>query len=206
MVTHEEWYFYEQRFRTEGFLNICGIDEAGRGPLAGPVCAAAVILKEDVIIRDIDDSKKLSASKREQLFHVITENALDYSVAFVDEKKIDEINILNATHLAMFRAVSELSVCPDMILVDGNSSPDFGIKTLDIVKGDSLSVSIACASILAKVSRDRLVSEIGEKYPQYFFKKHKGYGTKLHIEMIKRYGLCEFHRKTFTKKYAVNYE
>lgn len=178
---------------------MCGIDEAGRGPLAGPVYAAAVILPFGTQIEGINDSKKLSEKKREALFDVIRERAAAYSVAFATEKEIDELNILNATFLAMQRAVKGLSVKPDLCLVDGNRKPPLAQKTITIVKGDSLSASIAAASILAKVSRDRFMLELDQKYPQYQFCKHKGYGTRLHYDMIKQHGVSEVHRTSFLK-------
>ncbi len=194
------WHKYENAARAKGYKAICGVDEAGRGPLAGPVCAAAVILPPDCIIEGLNDSKKLSEKKREALFDVIKNEALAYSIAMASEKEIDEINILQATFLAMKRAVDSLSIKPDYILVDGNRDPLFGTDTELVVKGDSLSASIAAASVLAKVTRDRFMLEIDKKYPQYQFSKHKGYGTKLHYEMIAEYGISDVHRRTFLKK------
>ncbi|MGN0181699.1 MAG: ribonuclease HII [Candidatus Ornithomonoglobus sp.] len=179
---------------------LAGIDEAGRGPLAGPVFAAAVILPDDVIIEGIDDSKKLSEKKREELFDVIKEKALAWAVCAVDEKRIDEINILEATFEAMRGALSGLGVKPDNALVDGNRDPGLDIPCETVVKGDSKSMSVAAASILAKVSRDRFITDISEKYPEYGFAKHKGYGTKAHREALLKYGPCEIHRKTFLTK------
>lgn len=179
---------------------IAGVDEAGRGPLAGPVYAAAVILKPGARIDGINDSKKLSEKKREELFDVIIENSVAYAVYSVDEKTIDEVNILNATHMAMNGAVNSLSVRPDFVLIDGNSIKNMTLPHETIVKGDAKSISIAAASILAKVSRDRYIIQMAEKYPEYGFEKHKGYGTKAHIEAILKYGPCEIHRKTFLKK------
>ena len=173
---------------------------AGRGPLAGPVCAAAVILPEGCVIDGLNDSKKLTEKKREALFDVIKEKAVAYSVAMASEKEIDEINILQATFLAMSRAVNSLSVKPDFVLVDGNRDPKLGIKTETVIKGDALSASIAAASVLAKVTRDRYMLEMCKQYPQYMFEKHKGYGTKLHYEMIEKYGISDIHRKSFLKK------
>ena len=195
-----DWHKYENAARAKGFKAICGVDEAGRGPLAGPVCAAAVILPPDCVIEGLNDSKKLSEKKREALFDVIKDKALAYSIAMASEKEIDEINILQATFLAMKRAVDLLSIKPDYILVDGNRDPLFGTDTELVVKGDSLSASIAAASVLAKVTRDRFMLEIDKKYPQYQFSKHKGYGTKLHYEMIAEYGISDVHRRTFLKK------
>lgn len=190
----------ENEYYNKQYSAVCGIDEAGRGPLAGPVYAAAVILPRDAVILGLDDSKKLTEKKREALFDVITETAIAYSIGFADEKEIDEINILQATFLAMKRAVDALSVKPDFALVDGNQDPKLGIDTLTVVKGDAKSMSIAAASVLAKVSRDRFMIEAAKKYPQYEFGKHKGYGTKLHYERIEQYGICDIHRKTFLKK------
>ena len=195
-----DWHKYENAARAKGFKAICGVDEAGRGPLAGPVCAAAVILPPDCVIEGLNDSKKLSEKKREALFDVIKDKALAYSIAMASEKEIDEINILQATFLAMKRAVDSLSIKPDYILVDGNRDPMFVTDTELVVKGDSLSASIAAASVLAKVTRDRFMLEIDKKYPQYQFSKHKGYGTKLHYEMIAEYGISDVHRRTFLKK------
>lgn len=193
-------YEFEKQALGEGFKNICGVDEAGRGPLCGPVCAAAVILPIDCEIEGINDSKKLSEKKREQLFDIIKEKAIAYSIQMVDAKTIDEINILQATFLAMRNAVEGLSVKADLALIDGNGKPGLSIEERTIVKGDAKSVSIAAASILAKVSRDRYMLEADKKYPEYQFAKHKGYGTKLHYEMIEQYGICDEHRRTFLKK------
>jgi len=195
-----DWFVYESAATEKGYHMICGIDEAGRGPLAGPVFAAAVILPDHASIDGINDSKKLSEKKREALFSVIQETAVSFAVGFATETEIDEINILQATFLAMKRACDSLNVRPDFALVDGNRMPPLGVDTQTIIKGDSLSASIAAASILAKVSRDRLMYEIDKLYPEYQFAKHKGYGTALHIEMLKKYGPCPVHRKTFLKK------
>lgn len=195
---------YENELYNQGYLNICGVDEAGRGPLAGPVCAAAVIFEKGQVIEGVNDSKKLSEKKRELLYDEIISQAKAYSIAFATVEEIEEINILNATMLAMKRAVEGLSVTPDFVLVDGNKSPEFEMKSQYIIKGDSLSLSIAAASILAKVTRDRLLVEYDSKYPNYEFKKHKGYGTKLHREKILEYGICEIHRKSFLKKILKN--
>ncbi|MBP3939630.1 MAG: ribonuclease HII [Clostridia bacterium] len=196
-----DWFRYENEAEAEGFSIVCGIDEAGRGPLAGPVCAAAVILPKGCVIEGVNDSKKLTEKKREALFDIIKEKALAYSIAVADEKEIDEINILQATYLAMRRAFEGLDVKPDMALVDGNRDPVLGIPTKTIVKGDANSMSIAAASILAKVTRDRFMLEMDEKYPEYQFAKHKGYGTKLHYEMLAKYGASEIHRKTFLRSF-----
>lgn len=195
-----DWLKYENEAFDNGFDCVCGVDEAGRGPLAGPVCAAAVILPKGCIIEGLNDSKKLSEKKREQLFDVITQKAEAYSIAMASEKEIDEINILQATFLAMRRAVGSLDIKPDFVIVDGNRDPLLGIKTMTLVKGDALCESVAAASVLAKVTRDRYMLEMCEKYPEYQFQKHKGYGTKLHYEMIEKYGISDIHRKTFLKK------
>lgn len=191
---------YEEEKRREGYINIAGVDEAGRGPLAGPVFAACVILPEDCEIIGINDSKKLSEKKREELFDEITEKAVDYSIASVDERVIDEINILNATYEAMNKAVDNMTVKPDFVLIDGNSIKNMKTPHKTVVKGDAKSVSIAAASILAKVSRDRFICDAAKQYPQYGFEKHKGYGTKIHTEAVLKYGPCPLHRKTFLKK------
>ncbi len=193
-------YSIENEYREKGFNIICGVDEAGRGPLAGPVYAAAVILSSDCVIEGLNDSKKLTEKKREALFDEIKEKALAYGIASADEKEIDEINILNATFLAMKRAIASLSVRPDLALIDGNQKPHTDIEEVTVIKGDAKSMSIAAASVLAKVSRDRFMLEMAEKYPQYEFARHKGYGTKLHYEKIAQYGVCDIHRRTFLKK------
>ncbi len=194
-------YSYENNAFLKGYEYVCGVDEAGRGPLAGPVCAAAVILPEGTVIEGLDDSKKLSEKKRELLFDVIKEKATAFGIAFASVEEIEEFNILGATYLAMTRAVEQLSVKPDYVLIDGNRFPP-QIKTDGecVIKGDAKSMSIAAASILAKVTRDRLLLEYAEKYPQYGFEKHKGYGTKLHVEAIKEFGITEIHRPSFLKK------
>lgn len=197
-----ERFAFDSEIRAQSGI-ICGIDEAGRGPLAGDVYAAAVILPEGVVIDGLDDSKKLSEKKREALFDEITEKAVSYCIATATAAEIDEINILNAAMLAMKRACEGLSQRPALALVDGNKAPDLGIPVRTVVKGDSISASIAAASILAKVSRDRYMKTLDEKYPEYLFAKHKGYGTKLHYEMIERYGLCPEHRRSFFKKHKV---
>ena len=187
----------ERKLWQSGLQNVAGIDEAGRGPLAVPVCAAAVILPQDLVIDGVNDSKKLSEKKREQLFIEIKEKAIAYGVAFVSQEVIDEINIRQATHLAMQNAVDQLKVLPDYLIVDGNDGLPFSVSSEYIVKGDAKSQSIAAASILAKVSRDHLMVELDEKYPMYHFAKHKGYCTKLHMEAIREYGISSVHRKTF---------
>lgn len=194
-------YSFEKEFLKKGFNNIAGVDEAGRGPLAGPVCAAAVILPIDCEIEGLDDSKKLTEKKREKLYDIIIEKALAYKIELVDNIVIDDINILNATMLAMTNAVNGLSLKPDFVLIDGNRLPaQLEIPAEAIVKGDSKSMSVAAASILAKVTRDRLMLEHAENYPQYEFERHKGYGTKLHCEKLREFGPCEIHRKTFIGK------
>ncbi len=194
-------YSFEKEALNKGFKYICGVDEAGRGPLAGPVCAAAVILPEDCQIEGLNDSKKLSEKKREELFPLILEKALSYSIAFASVEEIEEHNILNATYLAMNRAVEGLAIPADFALIDGNRVPE-GIRVPceTVVKGDAKSMSIAAASVLAKVSRDRLMLELHEEYPQYNFKKHKGYGTREHTELILKYGVSPVHRSSFLKK------
>lgn len=196
----KDWLKYENELLANGYKYICGVDEAGRGPLAGPVCAAAVILPENKIIDGVNDSKKLSEKKRELLFDIIKKEAISYSIAFSSVEEIEKYNILNATMLAMKRAVEGLNVKADYAIIDGNKTPDLKIPCKSIVKGDANSMSIAAASILAKVSRDRLCYEYAKKYPQYMFDKHKGYGTKLHMEKIKEYGPCEIHRMSFLTK------
>lgn len=195
-----DWLEYENKAKAKGYTAICGVDEAGRGPLAGPVCAAAVILPDNTIIEGVNDSKKLSEKKREALFDVIKSTALSYCIAYATVEEIENINILNATMLAMKRAVEGLSVKADFAMIDGNRLPDLSIDCDYIIKGDAKSMSIAAASILAKVSRDRLLYEYAKEYPQYQFDKHKGYGTKAHIEAIKEYGPCPYHRLSFLRK------
>ncbi len=190
----------EKEKKTEGYNLICGVDEAGRGPLAGAVYAAAVILPQDIVIPGLNDSKKLSEKRREELFEIIIEKAKAYSIASVGEKRIDEINILNATFEAMNKAVNSLSIQPDYVLIDGNRIKGMSIPHETVVKGDAKSASIAAASILAKVIRDRYITKLAEKYPEYGFEKHKGYGTATHNEAILKYGPCEIHRRTFLKK------
>ena len=194
-------FLIEKEVGSKGFKYICGVDEAGRGPLAGPVCAAAVILPIDTEIKGLNDSKKLSEKKREELFPVIKEKAIGYSIAFASVEEIEEHNILNATYLAMNRAIEGLKTPADFALIDGNRAPT-GIKVpcQTVVKGDSKSMSVAAASVLAKVTRDRLMLEIDKAYPQYNFKKHKGYGTKEHTDLILQYGVSPVHRPSFLKK------
>lgn len=190
----------ERTLKAQGYKLICGTDEAGRGPLAGPVYAAAVILPDEAYIPGLNDSKKLSEKRREELFDVITKTALAYSIASSDEKRIDEINILNASLEAMNKAVKTLGAVPDFTLVDGNITRGLDFPCEAVVKGDSLSASIAAASILAKVSRDRYMRRMAELYPGYGFEKHKGYGTKAHREAILALGICPIHRRSFLKK------
>ena len=184
-----------------GLNIICGVDEAGRGPLAGPVCAAAVILPEHLQIPGLTDSKKLTDKKRRELFPIIQEQAIAYGIGLASEEEIDEINILQATFLAMRRALEQLSVRPEIALIDGNRETDFGLAVKTVVKGDSLSANIAAASILAKVTRDNIMVELAKEYPEYGFEIHKGYGTKAHYEALRTYGPCPIHRKTFLKKF-----
>ncbi len=195
-----DWLEFENKALEKGYKLVCGVDEAGRGPLAGPVCAAAVILPEGLIIDGVNDSKKLSEKKREALFDVICEKAIAYSIQFADVEEIESVNILNATMNAMKRAVENLPVKADFAYIDGNRMPKLCIDGECIVKGDAKSMSVACASILAKVSRDRLLLEYAKEYPQYMFEKHKGYGTKVHIEAIREYGPCPIHRMSFLGK------
>ncbi len=190
-------FSYELNAASKGFCAVCGVDEAGRGPLAGPVYAAAVILPEGCEIEGLNDSKKLTEKKRETLFDVITEKAVSYSIASVDAKTIDEINILQATYLAMKKAVEGLDVPADYALIDGNRMPPLSINGETVVKGDAKSPSIAAASILAKVSRDRYMLELDKVMPEYQFAKHKGYGTKLHYEMLTEHGISQHHRMSF---------
>ncbi len=193
---------FENESREMGFNRIAGIDEVGRGPLAGPVVTACVIMPKDISILGIDDSKKLSAAKRDSLFEKIQEAAISYAIGIIDEKIIDEINILNATKLAMKMAVEQMSVVPDILLIDAIKLDDVDIKQNSIIKGDSLSVSIAAASIIAKVTRDRMMVDMDSKYPEYGFLRNKGYGTKEHIEAIRKYGLCPIHRVSFTRNFV----
>ena len=193
-------YSYEIMAHENGYKVVCGIDEAGRGPLAGPVFAAAVILPENYSHPVLNDSKKLSEKKRDAVYDDIIKDALSYSVGIATEEEIDEINILNATFLAMKRAVDGLNIKPDFAYIDGNQYPKTGVKEETIVKGDGKCISVAAASIIAKVSRDRFMLEIDKQYPEYQFSKHKGYGTKLHYEMIEKYGISKVHRRSFLKK------
>lgn len=192
-------YFYENSMKLAGYPAVCGIDEAGRGPLAGPVCAAAVILPESADLPGLNDSKKLTPKKRDVLYDLIISTALAYGIGWADEKEIDSLNILQATFLAMRRAVAELKIKPAAALVDGNRDPKLELPTLCIIGGDAKCPSIAAASILAKVSRDRYMAQLDSEYPQYEFAKHKGYPTKLHYEMILKYGVSPVHRMSFLK-------
>lgn len=196
----EKMSIYEKKARSEGYKIIAGIDEAGRGPLAGPVAAACVILPENCLIEGVNDSKKLQAQQREKLYDIIMEKAVSVGVGIVDEKVIDKINILNATKLAMKQAVSQLSVNPDLLLIDAVSIEDLDIEQWPIIKGDALSISIAAASIIAKVTRDRIMNNYDTIYPAYGFTKHKGYGTEEHIKAIKIFGICPIHRMSFVTK------
>lgn len=196
---------YEIKYYNQNIKLIAGVDEAGRGPLAGPVCVAAVIMPYDKneIIEEINDSKKLTEKKREKLFDLIIEKAISYKIVLINEKVIDEINILNATKLGMKQAIEGLSVKPELVLIDAVPL-DLNIKNESIIKGDAKCYNIAAASILAKVTRDRLMVELDQKYPNYNFKKHKGYGTKEHIENLKKFGKCEIHRNSFIKNFISN--
>lgn len=197
----ENMWQIEDSFYAQGYQVICGVDEAGRGPLAGPVCAAAVILPKHLEIPGLTDSKKLTDKKRRELFPLIQEQAVAYGIGLASQEEIDEINILQATFLAMERALSQLNVRPDMVLIDGNRERDFGVPVQTVIKGDSLSANIAAASILAKVTRDNLMMELAQQYPQYGFEIHKGYGTKAHYEALRQYGASPIHRRSFLKKF-----
>lgn len=200
-MTEKNMWQIEDRFLRQGIRFICGVDEAGRGPLAGPVCAAAVILPPYLEIPGLDDSKKLTDKKRRELLPLIKEQAVAYGIAFADHREIDEINILQATYLAMERALAQLSVRPELALIDGNRAKDFGLPVETVVHGDSLSASIAAASVLAKVTRDDLMLQLAVEYPQYGFEIHKGYGTKAHYAALEAYGPSPIHRMTFLKKF-----
>jgi len=200
-MSHVNMWEIENSLYSNGYQVICGVDEAGRGPLAGPVCAAAVILPNGLEIPGLTDSKKLTDKKRRELFPIIKEQAIAYGIGFASHEEIDEINILQATYLAMERAMAQLSVKPEIALIDGNRAKDFGLPVRTVVKGDSLSANIAAASVLAKVSRDDLMLELAAEYPEYSFDVHKGYGTKVHYEALRQYGASPVHRKTFLKKF-----
>ena len=203
MWNAEEKLKYERALQAKGVQYIAGVDEVGRGPLAGPVVCAAVImpLDENELVVGVDDSKKLSEKKREELAEKIKEKALCYTIIEIDEKTIDEINILEATKLGMKRAIESLQIAPEMVLTDGNMTIDIPFKQQSVIHGDALSYSIGAASIVAKVYRDKLMDEYAKNYPAYAFDKNKGYGTSVHIQAIKEQGLCPIHRKTFTKKF-----
>ena len=199
IILHKELFEYDSAVRTE-YPVICGVDEAGRGPLAGDVYAAAVVLDDETLIDYLNDSKKISESRREKLYDEIIDRAKAYCIATATVEEIDMLNILEATMLAMKRAVEGLGIKPDMAMVDGNRLPELDCPAQCVIKGDATSASIAAASVLAKVSRDRYMRDIAEKYPQYGFEQHKGYGTALHCEMLRKYGPSEVHRRTFLKK------
>ena len=200
-MTSATMWEIEDSIYDQGLQVICGVDEAGRGPLAGPVCAAAVILPRGLEIPGLNDSKKLSDKRRRELFPQIQKQALAFGIGFASEKEIDDINILQATFLAMERALAQLPVKPELVLIDGNREKDFGIPVKTVVKGDSLSANIAAASILAKVSRDDVMLEMAREYPQYGFEIHKGYGTKAHYDALRQFGSSPIHRQTFLKKF-----
>ena len=197
----EELYELEKQLHREGYALVCGVDEAGRGPLAGPVCAAAVILPEDCDLPGLNDSKKLTEKKRDALYDLIIEKAVAYGIAFSTVEEIEEINILSAALLAMNRAISQLPQAPDMALIDGNTTRDIAVPARAVVGGDGKCACIAAASVLAKVTRDRLMLDMAKEYPQYAFEKHKGYGTKVHYAAIDEYGPSPIHRMSFLKKY-----
>ena len=197
----DELWQIENEYYDKGYQLVCGVDEAGRGPLAGPVCAGACILPRGLAIEGLNDSKKLTDQKRRMLYDIITKQAVAWAVCMVDEKVIDDINILQATYQAMRGAVEKLSVKPDFVLVDGNRDPQLGIPTLTVIKGDAKCANVAAASILAKVTRDRFMEEMDAKYPGYGFAVHKGYGTKAHYEALTEKGPSEIHRMTFLKKF-----
>lgn len=190
----------ENEIYDSGISLICGVDEAGRGPLAGPVCAAAVILPRGIEIEALNDSKKLSEKKRELLYDEICEKAISFGIAFATVGEIEEINILNASMLAMNRAIAQLDPRPELALIDGNRNSAIEIRSQCVIKGDAKCADIAAASILAKVTRDRYMLKMAEKYPEYHFEQHKGYGTKLHYEALREYGPCEIHRPSFLRK------
>ncbi len=193
------WQIEDSLFQ-QGYSVVAGIDEAGRGPLAGPVCAAAVILPPYIDIPGLNDSKKLTRSKREKLYEIIKEQSVAWSCGFASHLEIDDLNILNATYLAMNRAIASLNIAPEISIIDGNPAAGVKYKNICVVKGDSLSASVAAASIMAKVTRDRYMVELSKEYPQYGFERHKGYGTKLHYEMLKMFGPTPEHRRTFLRK------
>ena len=200
-MSQQDMWKIEQEYFDKGIQLICGVDEAGRGPLAGPVCAAAVILPPHLEIPGLNDSKKLTDKRRRELYPIIKEQAIAYGIGLASHEEIDEINILQATYLAMERAIAQLEGKADFALIDGNRAKEFGLPVRTVVKGDSLSASIAAASVLAKVSRDDLMLQLAEEYPQYGFEIHKGYGTKAHYEALRTYGHSPVHRMTFLKKF-----
>ena len=200
-MTQKDMWEIEDALYADGIVTICGVDEAGRGPLAGPVCAAAVILPKHLNIPGLDDSKKLTDKRRRELMPIIKEQAIAYGIGMASHEEIDEINILQATFLAMQRAIDQLKGKADFALIDGNREKDFGLPVKTVVKGDSLSANIAAASVLAKVTRDDLMDEMAKVYPQYGFEIHKGCGTKAHYEALRTYGHCPIHRRTFLKKF-----
>ena len=200
MADKNMWQIEEGLYQ-QGIQVICGVDEAGRGPLAGPVCAAAVILPPHLEIPGLDDSKKLTDKRRRELFPIIQEQAIAYGIGLASHEEIDEINILQATYLAMERALAQLNVRPDHVLIDGNRAKEFGLPVTTVVKGDSLSANIAAASVLAKVTRDELMEKLAQDYPQYQFEVHKGYGTKAHYAALTEHGPSPIHRMTFLKKF-----
>ena len=200
-MTDKNMWLIEDSLYEQGIEVICGVDEAGRGPLAGPVCAAAVILPPHLDIPGLDDSKKLTDKRRRELMPIIKEKAIAYGIGFASHEEIDEINILQATFLAMQRALDQLHVKPDFALIDGNREKDFGLPVKTVVKGDSLSANIAAASVLAKVTRDDLMEAMAEEYPHYGFEIHKGYGTKAHYAALTEHGPSPIHRMTFLKKF-----
>ena len=195
-----ELWSIENEIYASGVKLLCGVDEAGRGPLAGPVCAAAVILPQNLEIKGLNDSKKLSEKQREELFSVICDKAVSYGIAFAEVEEIERLNILEATFVAMNRAIKKLSVVPELALIDGNRAKGIEVPARAIVKGDGKCADIAAASILAKVTRDRYMLEMAKQYPQYHFEKHKGYGTKLHYEALREFGPSPIHRMSFLRK------
>ena len=200
-MSEKNMWLIEDELYGKGIVTICGVDEAGRGPLAGPVCAAAVILPPHLEIPGLDDSKKLSDKRRRDLFPIIKEQAIAYGIGLASHEEIDEINILQATFLAMRRAIDQLDGKAEFALIDGNRETDFGLPVKTVVKGDSLSANIAAASVLAKVTRDDIMEAMAEEYPQYGFEIHKGYGTKAHYEALRNHGPSPIHRMTFLKKF-----
>jgi len=200
-MSEKDMWAIEDSLYEQGIMSICGVDEAGRGPLAGPVCAAAVILPPHLNIPGLDDSKKLSDKRRRELLPIIKEQAIAYGIGFATHEEIDRINILQATFLAMERALQQLEGKADFALIDGNREKDFGLPVKTVVKGDSLSANIAAASVIAKVTRDDYMDDMAKQYPQYGFEIHKGYGTKAHYDALRTYGHCPIHRMSFLKKF-----